>query len=135
MKTSSVISILVPFFLFFSLSAALAKDPVAPKKTPELLAQGKKLFEQNCSPCHGPRGDGKGPAGAVLKPSPNDFIKPLKDWPTTKGAPDKIFEVISKGIPNSAMVKWDQLPEQDRWALVYAVMEFSVSSPTPAKKK
>jgi high-affinity iron transporter len=135
MKTSSVISILVPFFLFFSLSAALAKDPVAPKKTPELLAQGKKLFEQNCSPCHGPRGDGKGPAGAVLKPSPNDFIKPLKDWPTTKGAPDKIFEVISKGIPNSAMVKWDQLPEQDRWALVYAVMEFSPASPTPAKKK
>ena len=132
MKKLSGISIVVSLFLFFSLSPALA---AAPKKTPELLGQGKKLFEQNCSTCHGSNGDGKGPAGAALKPSPSDFTKPLKDWPNTKGDPNKIFEVISKGIPGSAMVKWDQFSEQERWGLTYTVMDFSASSKAPAKKK
>ncbi len=135
MKRLTWISILISIFLLFSLHTALAKDPNPPKKTPELLAQGKKLFEQNCASCHGTKGDGKGPAGAVLKPTPSDLTKPLKQWPNTTGDLQKVFEVISKGIPNSAMVKWDQLPEQDRWALAYAVMEFSTSSKTPAKKK
>ena len=104
--------------------------PKAPKKTPELLNQGKKVYEQNCSPCHGAKGDGKGPAGVVLKPPPNDFNNPLREWPKTKGDPNKIFEVITKGVPNSAMVKWDQLSEKERWALVYTVLSFA----TPKKK-
>ena len=118
-------------FLFSILGTALAKDPGAPKKTPELLTRGKKLFEQSCAACHGSKGDGKGPAGAVLKPPPNDFQKPLKEWPYTKGDLQKIFEVISKGIPNSSMVAWAQYSEQERWALTYTVVEFSAS---PAKK-
>ena len=119
--------------LMFSIGDALAKDSQPPKKTPELLNQGKKLYEQNCSPCHGTKGDGKGPASAALKPAPSDFAEPLNKWPNTKGKPEKIFEVISKGIPNSAMVKWDQFPERDRWGLVYFVMEF-VKSSGPKKK-
>jgi high-affinity iron transporter len=103
--------------------SSLAKDPSPPKKTPELLNQGKKLFDQNCSVCHGSKGDGKGPAGAALKPPPSDFTKPLKEWPITKGDLNKVFEVILKGIPNSAMVKWDQFSEKERWALVYVVTE------------
>jgi len=120
-------------FLFFLLGTALAKDPGPPKKTPELLSQGKKVYDQNCVTCHGPKGDGKGQLGAALKPAPSDFTKPLKEWPNTKGEAKKVSEVISKGIPNSAMVKWDQLPEQERWALVYFVVEFA-SPKDPAKK-
>jgi high-affinity iron transporter len=95
------------------------------------LNKGKKIFEQTCAPCHGSKGDGKGPAGAVLKPPPNDFRKPLKEWPYTKGDLQKIFEAISKGIPNSSMVAWAQYSEQERWALTYTVMEFAAS---PGKK-
>jgi mono/diheme cytochrome c family protein len=135
MKESMSILIVVALFIFSMLDAALGKDSVPPNKTRELLAQGKKLYEENCSPCHGKKGDGKGPAGAVLKPSPVDFANLLKDWPHTKGNLNKIFEVISEGIPSSAMVKWDQLPERDRWALAYTVMEFSASSKQPPKKK
>jgi mono/diheme cytochrome c family protein len=122
------------FLLSFSGSAlGQAKNP--PSKTTELVAKGKKLYEQNCSPCHGEKGDGKGPAGVALKPAPNDFNRPLKEWPTTKGDPRKIFEVISKGIPNSAMVKWDHLSEQERWSLAYAVMEFAAAAKAPPAKK
>ena len=110
-------------FLFAAIS--LAANPVPPKKTPQLLKEGEKIYEQICASCHGSKGDGKGPAGAVLKPPPTDFQKPLKEWPGTKGDPQKIFEVISKGIPSSAMVGWTQYSEQQRWSLAYTVMDFS----------
>jgi high-affinity iron transporter len=116
--------------LFLLGSIGFAADPKPPKKTPELLKQGKKIFEQICATCHGSKGDGKGPAGAALKPPPSDFQKPLEEWPNTKGDPQKIFEVISKGIPNSSMVAWTQYSEQERWALVYTVMGFAA----PARK-
>ena len=110
--------------LFLLAMIGLAASPMPPKKTPTLLNEGKKIYEQVCASCHGGKGDGKGPAGTVLKPPPTDFQKPLKEWPNTKGDPQKVFEIISKGIPNSAMVAWTQYPEQQRWALVYTVMEF-----------
>jgi mono/diheme cytochrome c family protein len=118
--------------LLFLLGTALAKDPNPPKKTPELLTQGKKLYEQNCTTCHGPKGDGKGQLGAALKPVPSDFTKPFKQWTYGKGDFNKVFNVITKGIPNSSMVKWDQLSVEERWALVYTVTGFS--APTPSKK-
>ncbi len=114
--------------LFLLATIALAANPAPPKRTPELLKEGKKIFEQICASCHGSKGDGKGPAAAGLKPPPVDFVKPLREWPNTKGDPQKIFEVISKGIPNSAMVAWTQYSEQQRWALVYTVMDFSTSA-------
>jgi len=46
--------VLGSFFLFYSLGQSLGQS-APPKKTPELLAKGKKLYEQNCMPCHGPR--------------------------------------------------------------------------------
>ena len=120
--------------LLFSLGTAHAKDPIPPKKTPELLNQGKKLYEQNCVTCHGSKGDGKGQLGSALKPPPSDFTKPFQQWAFGKGDLKKVFDVITKGIPNTSMVKWDQLSEQERWALVYYVAEF-VAPQIPPKKK
>jgi lipopolysaccharide export system protein LptA len=101
------------------------------KKSPELLKEGKRIYEQACASCHGSNGDGKGSGGAALDPRPTDFGMPLKEWPHTKGDSQKVFEVISKGIPSSAMTAWTQYSEQQRWGLVYSVMDFSV---TPTKK-
>ncbi len=114
-------------FIFLSSlpGTAPGKDPTPPRKTSELVNVGKKLYEQNCTPCHGPKGEGKGPLASALTPHPVDFAKPLKDWLNTKGDPEKIFEVISKGVPNSAMVGWPQFSEKERWGLVYFVMGFA----------
>ena len=114
-------------FLLASLGVAFG-DPQPPKKTPDLVNLGKKLYEQNCVPCHGAKGEGKGALANTLTPHPSDFALPLKDWPNTKGNPEKIFGVITKGIPNSAMVGWPQLSDKERWGLVYRVMEFSAPS-------
>jgi len=117
--------------LLSSFNTVLGQTTKAPQKTPELLSQGKKLYDQNCVTCHGPKGDGKGQLGASLKPAPSDFTKPFHQWAFGKGDLKKVFEAITKGIPNTSMVKWDQFSEQERWALVYTVVEFAAS----AKKK
>jgi len=117
--------IVMASFLFLTAPISFGADSKPPKKTPEMLKEGRKIYDQICATCHGSNGDGKGVAGAVLKPPPSDFRNALKEWPNTKGDPRKIFEVISKGIPNSGMVAWTQYTEQQRWALVYTVMEFA----------
>jgi mono/diheme cytochrome c family protein len=135
MKRYPLTFILALLFLFSSSGQIFAQASGLPTKTRELLSRGKKLYEQNCVPCHGEKGDGKRPAGAALKPSPQDFKLPYNQWPYSKGGLKKTFEVISKGIPNTGMVKWDFLPEGDRWALVYYVTAFAARSKVPAKKK
>jgi mono/diheme cytochrome c family protein len=95
-----------------------------PEKTAELLNRGKKLYEENCIQCHGPNGDGKGWKAAELKKKPRDFTVPLNEWSYSHGDPQKIFEVLKTGIPDTPMAMFDFSDEQ-RWALVYRVMEFS----------
>ena len=116
---------LVLVVLFCFVGSVLGEEMKTPKKTKELVDLGKRLFEQNCATCHGVKGDGKGVAGVALTPPPSDFNLALKSWPNTKGDLKKIFEVISKGIPNSAMIGWSQLSEKEKWGLVYYVGEFS----------
>jgi high-affinity iron transporter len=118
----------------FSSSFAFGQASKPPSKTPELINLGKKLYDQNCASCHGPKGDGKTPLGNALKPPPRDFNIPFNQWPHAKGDLKKVYEVISRGIPNTAMVKWDQLSEQERWGLAYFVVQFSTPKP-PSKKK
>jgi high-affinity iron transporter len=134
MKRFLWVIIVSSLFLLSSLSTALGQAPKIPKKTPELLSQGKKVYEQNCALCHGAAGDGKGPAGVALKPPPRTFNISFNQWTYSKGNLSKVFDVITKGIPNTAMVKWDHLSEQERWALVYVVTDFGKPK-VPTKKK
>jgi hypothetical protein len=94
------------------------------------LNKGKKIFEQTCSPATAAKTER--PGRRVLKP-PTNFTLPLKNWPYTRGDLQKIFEVITKGIPNSSMVAWTQYSEQERWALAYITMEFAASPPKKGK--
>jgi len=90
------------------------KNPLAAKKgDAKLLADAKKLAEQNCATCHGPSGKGDGPAAAALPPP-----KPA-DWTSKKLASEtdgELFWKISNG--RGAMPPWKHLPEEQRWALI-----------------
>ena len=97
-----------------------------PVKTPDLLSQGKKLFEENCIQCHGQNGDGKGWKAAELRKKPRNFTLPFDQWSYSRGDPTKVFEALKKGIPDTPMAMFHFTDEQ-RWALVYRVMEFSRS--------
>jgi mono/diheme cytochrome c family protein len=111
--------------LFLLLSCAEILNPNRPpEKTPELLSQGKRLYENNCIQCHGPNGEGDGWKAAELKTKPRNFTLPFSQWTYSKGDPNKIFEVLTKGIPDTPMAMF-HFSNEERWALVYRTMEFS----------
>ena len=41
--------------------------------------QGRDIYENKCQMCHGPKGDGNGPAAAAFHPKPANFTSP-KFW-------------------------------------------------------
>jgi len=115
----------IPALFIFSSCASIQEwvDKPSPK-TPELLAQGRKLYEDNCIQCHGPNGDGRGWKAAELRKKPRNFTLPFDQWNYSKGEPKKIFEALKVGIPDTPMAMFHFTDEQ-RWGLVYRVMEFS----------
>ena len=95
-------------------SAARAAD--APKKSPELVEQGKAAYAKYCTSCHGPKGEGDGPVAKALKPPPRNLVtQPMKD-----GAPG-VFQVLNTGVKGTAMIAFKHLSESDRWAIAHYV--------------
>jgi mono/diheme cytochrome c family protein len=97
--------------------------PIDPKTvltaSPELLSHGKSLFEQNCTACHGPQGQGNGPASATLNPRPRDFTQAAawKNGYQLGG----IYKTLSEGIRGSAMTSYGYVRARDRMALAHYV--------------
>ena len=77
----------------------LAEDPRA-------AAAGEKLFEENCSKCHGKDAEGKG-------------RKPALRSDRVRGAsPGELEWLLTNGSLRNGMPSWSRLPEQQRWQLV-----------------
>jgi hypothetical protein len=64
------------------------------KPIPPAPEQGKKLYEQFCTSCHGQSGKGDGPAAAALNPKPRDYTN--KEV-MSKLSDDDLFNVIKNG--------------------------------------
>ena len=89
--------------------------PLAPSAIPD-VARGAALYAQHCSSCHGDSGDGHGPKAAKLDPPPIAFTDLARARQRSLFA---LYQVISQGLDGTAMVSFDALPEQDRWALAF----------------
>jgi mono/diheme cytochrome c family protein len=87
--------------------------------SPELVARGKTLFENNCAPCHGPQGRGDGPSASTMNPRPRDFSS-SDGWKNGYNEP-AIFKTLSEGINDTSMASFDYLSRKDRMALVHYV--------------
>lgn len=127
-KFTSFYTISAAMVLLLSASYAYADTKVDPK----VLANGKKLYVANCAVCHGEKGDGNGPAGAVLNPKPRNFIK---DKFKAGKTPEKIANTIANGLPGTAMVSYKHVApkKEDQLAIAHYVLTFS--APANAKKK
>lgn len=90
---------------------------------------GKAMYEHRCAFCHGFEGDGNGPVADYLHPRPRDFTKGLFKLRTTSGGElpldENIFQTITRGMPGTAMAKWDMLTEQERTSLVSHIKTFA----------
>lgn len=84
----------------------------------DLIAHGKKLYQTNCTMCHGASGMGDGPAGQALKPPPRNLV--AGNW-KVGGTRLGLFKVLQEGIPNSSMQGYAHLSAADRWSLVHFI--------------
>jgi len=78
-------------------------------------SKGAKLYQANCSTCHGAELDGKGPAGAALQPPPASF-KSAEFW--SEHDPKAVKAAIKNGSPGTAMMAFAHLPDEDVDAIV-----------------
>jgi mono/diheme cytochrome c family protein len=104
--------------------------PPKPEITAQLLERGKTVYTQNCLPCHGMKGDGKGDAAAFLLPKPRNFVQAnfrLRSTPPGHLPTDlDLFRSVSAGMPGTPMPPWSaNLNEEDRWAVVEYLKTFS----------
>ena len=99
---------------------------------------GKKLYEVNCSQCHGEKGDGLGIAAPFVLPKPRDFTSgkfkirttPSGSLPTTQD----LKSIIRNGMPYTAMPAWPQFSDEQLTDLAYYVKSFAAEFAKPERQ-
>ena len=107
--------------------AAAIKNPV--KSTPASIAAGKKLYDTQCTTCHGEtgKGDGKLAASITTGPKPSDLTDATWKHGSTDG---EIFTLIKDGAKGTGMRGYGaRLKDPDLWNVVNYVRSLA-----PAKK-
>jgi len=94
-----------------SMSAVIANPlPAAESTYPDGLAGdvnvGMAFYLQNCSVCHGVKGDGKGPRAYFILPKPRDFQHPASRHGLDRA---RLFTAIAKGTRGTEMPAWNKV--------------------------
>lgn len=86
----------------------------------QAISLGEDIYQVNCASCHGPEGEGDGPAASALDPKPANLadatmMQAMSDgylfWRVTEGGGMEPF--------NSQMPAWgDVLTEKDHWQVI-----------------
>lgn len=98
-----------------------------PKKFPS-LADGKKIFDDNCAQCHGRSGHGDGPGRESMNPktpAPANFHDPER---MAGLSPFKAFNTASFGVEGTAMPSFSALSEEQRWEVAFYILSLRFSA-------
>jgi len=122
--------------------AASQQAPASRDAHGESVADGKVLYEQYCSTCHGVKGDGHGPtADLVGKPAPRDFTRGLYEFRTTETTElplrADVVRTIANGVHDTTMPAFRGLmSDRDLDAVSHYVEGFSGAfAETPEKDR
>jgi mono/diheme cytochrome c family protein len=89
-----------------------ARDHRGASANMSVIGQGRDLYRQNCTGCHGMEGSGNGPAAGALAPSPTNFHE-------QRPAKEHALQVLKEGVPGTAMPPWEvQMSDAQREAVV-----------------
>jgi mono/diheme cytochrome c family protein len=100
-------------------SSQAGDAPKPPASTPQSIAEGKVVFFDYCSGCHGRRADGRGPQSLNLIPRPQNlrnaqFVKYLTD--------ERIYTSISGGVRGTGMPAWElMITPEKRWSVIHYI--------------
>lgn len=90
----------VPRAVLFVPAVALVLVAMAPRARAADATAGKRVYDANCTACHGAAGDGNGPAAIALTPKPRSF----RDATWWDGKTDAtVIATIKAGRPGTAM--------------------------------
>jgi mono/diheme cytochrome c family protein len=105
-----------PWAMRLAPGTATASNPIV--VTQAVLADGKKLYTDNCAFCHGAEGKGDGPVGEVYAPRPADLHLPR----LVSATDGRIYEVITNGY-STMPAFYKRLDPEARWRIVAYVRE------------
>jgi len=95
----------------------------------DLLALGRQVYQSRCIGCHGPKGDGNGPAATFLSPKPRDFTVGVFKFRTTPSGSlptdGDLYRTITRGVRWTAMPTWHELSDKERMAVAGYIKTFS----------
>ncbi|MDE0143098.1 MAG: c-type cytochrome [Caldilineaceae bacterium] len=113
----------VALFVTLTTDSLNAQEP-SPTYDPQQVPVPQRLpvaglaaesYRQNCAPCHGPSGDGDGPAGATADPTV--FSDASVVW---ESSPAELFFVTKFGRIENLMPPWrNSLSDEQIWQVVY----------------
>lgn len=113
-----------------ALVVGIAQTPAKAINAPtEITELGKDTYKKYCSPCHGEEGKGDGPLARSMLPKPRDFTRGAYKFRTTPSGSlptdEDIYRTLSYGVPNSTMISWDILTEEQRLSVIPVLKSFS----------
>ena len=101
----------------------------APAIARSSLEKGRRVYARYCVGCHGPEGDGEGPAARFLHPRPRDFrVGQLKFASVEAGQVprDEDYErIIREGLAGTSMPAFPLLPHDETDALIGYLRTFA----------
>jgi high-affinity iron transporter len=100
-------------------------DLVQAPRLPPSRERGKQLYEQHCSACHGMDGHADTPRAQQYNPRPANFHAPEV---ARSLSPLRVSRLVRFGVPNTAMVPFDFLSEEERWDIAFYVSELDHSA-------
>lgn len=100
-----------------ALASRILKNPVALDSAGQVLAEGKHLYTNFCSPCHGAEGKGDGKVGVMYKGVANLTGGAIKS--VSEG---HIFHTITHGR-NRMWSHKSQINPEERWKIVHYVQK------------
>ena len=75
------------------------------------ISKGERIYQSNCSGCHGMSGRGNGPASKVLNPLPRNFTDGKYLFRTTPSGSlptdENIHKTIRNGVIRTSMPSWE----------------------------
>ena len=94
--------------------------PVSPRQVPD-SQRAVVLYQQLCVRCHGAEGYGNGPESEMLNPRPANFRDATR---MGKRSVYGLYNTISLGVTGTAMPKFPQLSDDERWGLAFLASNF-----------
>ena len=82
------------------------------------LENGKNLYVQHCTPCHGVNGLGDGRLAAGLKPAPTNFLNANL---MQEISPFQAYNTIKLGVEGTAMQSFATLSDKEIWDLAFYI--------------